>query len=137
MFVKTCNATHPDMIDMVANDDLRDRYPVTGLFRTGEVVLDDPHNEHFVIGGATLGAAPLPLPVQTAPASAAGKPMSAQGRGAIINIASMLTSQGGIRVPSYTASKCCVGGLTKRLAASVSDYVDCHILAVDSVGMAR
>ena len=37
-------------------------------------------------------------------------------RGKIINIASMLTFQGGIRVPSYTASKSGVGGLTKLLA---------------------
>ncbi|MBV8238221.1 MAG: SDR family oxidoreductase, partial [Sphingomonas sp.] len=36
--------------------------------------------------------------------------------GRIINIASMLTFQGGIRVPSYTASKSGVGGLTKLLA---------------------
>ena len=38
------------------------------------------------------------------------------GRGKIINIASMLTFQGGIRVPSYTASKSGIGGLTKLLA---------------------
>ncbi|KTF68522.1 2-dehydro-3-deoxy-D-gluconate 5-dehydrogenase KduD [Sphingomonas sp. HT-1] len=37
-------------------------------------------------------------------------------RGRIINIASMLTFQGGIRVPSYTASKSGIGGLTKLLA---------------------
>lgn len=36
--------------------------------------------------------------------------------GKIINIASMLTFQGGIRVPSYTASKSGVGGLTKAMA---------------------
>ena len=47
---------------------------------------------------------------------AAGRHMIAQGRGRIINIASMLTFQGGIRVPSYTASKSGVGGLTKLLA---------------------
>ena len=47
---------------------------------------------------------------------AAGRRMIAQGRGRIINIASMLTFQGGIRVPSYTASKSGVGGLTKLLA---------------------
>lgn len=42
---------------------------------------------------------------------------SQQGqRGKIINIASMLTFQGGIRVPSYTASKSGVGGLTRLLA---------------------
>jgi 2-deoxy-D-gluconate 3-dehydrogenase len=37
-------------------------------------------------------------------------------RGRIINIASMLSFQGGIRVPSYTASKSGIGGLTKLLA---------------------
>ena len=47
---------------------------------------------------------------------AAGRHMIAQGRGKIINIASMLTFQGGIRVPSYTASKAGIGGLTKLLA---------------------
>ena len=45
-----------------------------------------------------------------------GRPMIARGSGKIINIASMLTFQGGIRVPSYTASKSGVGGLTKLLA---------------------
>jgi 2-deoxy-D-gluconate 3-dehydrogenase len=47
---------------------------------------------------------------------AAGRHMIGQGRGKIINIASMLSFQGGIRVPSYTASKSGVAGLTKLLA---------------------
>jgi 2-deoxy-D-gluconate 3-dehydrogenase len=47
---------------------------------------------------------------------AAGRHMIANGGGRIINIASMLTFQGGIRVPSYTASKSGIGGLTKLLA---------------------
>jgi 2-deoxy-D-gluconate 3-dehydrogenase len=47
---------------------------------------------------------------------AAGRHMVAQGKGKIINIASMLSFQGGIRVPSYTASKSGVAGLTKLLA---------------------
>ncbi len=47
---------------------------------------------------------------------AAGRHMIGQGRGKIINIASMLSFQGGIRVPSYTASKAGVAGLTKLLA---------------------
>ncbi|KQN83796.1 2-deoxy-D-gluconate 3-dehydrogenase [Sphingomonas sp. Leaf67] len=46
----------------------------------------------------------------------AGRHMIAQGQGKIINIASMLTFQGGVRVPSYTASKSGIGGLTKLLA---------------------
>lgn len=47
---------------------------------------------------------------------AAGRQMVDNGGGSIINIASMLTFQGGIRVASYTASKSGVGGLTKLLA---------------------
>lgn len=38
------------------------------------------------------------------------------GKGAVVNIASLLSFQGGIRVPSYTASKHGVAGLTKLLA---------------------
>ncbi|ELV8589095.1 TPA: 2-dehydro-3-deoxy-D-gluconate 5-dehydrogenase KduD [Vibrio vulnificus] len=39
-----------------------------------------------------------------------------QSGGKIINIASMLSFQGGIRVPSYTASKSAVMGITRLLA---------------------
>nr|MCU0490022.1 SDR family oxidoreductase [Chloroflexaceae bacterium] len=52
---------------------------------------------------------------------AAGRPMLAQGRGKIINIASLLTFQGGIRVPAYTAAKHAVAGLTKALANEWAD----------------
>ena len=39
--------------------------------------------------------------------------------GKIINIASMLSFQGGIRVPSYTASKSAVQGLTRLMASEL------------------
>ena len=42
--------------------------------------------------------------------------------GRIINIASMLSFQGGIRVPSYAASKSAVMGLTKALANEWSQH---------------
>ncbi len=47
---------------------------------------------------------------------AAGRVMVGQGKGKIINIASMLSFQGGIRVPSYTASKSGVAGITRLFA---------------------
>jgi 2-deoxy-D-gluconate 3-dehydrogenase len=48
---------------------------------------------------------------------AAAKQMLAQGHGGkIINIASMLSFQGGIRIASYTASKSGLAGLTRLLA---------------------
>ena len=46
----------------------------------------------------------------------AGRHMIKQGRGKIVNIASLLSFQGGILVPSYTAAKSGVAGLTKALA---------------------
>lgn len=42
--------------------------------------------------------------------------------GKIINIASMLSFQGGIRVPAYTASKSGVMGLTKAMANELAKY---------------
>ena len=47
---------------------------------------------------------------------AAARVMAKGGRGKIINIASMLSFQGGILVPSYTAAKSGVAGLTRALA---------------------
>ncbi|WP_369935447.1 2-dehydro-3-deoxy-D-gluconate 5-dehydrogenase KduD [Xanthomonas tesorieronis] len=47
---------------------------------------------------------------------AAGRHFIAQSSGKIINIASMLSFQGGIRVPSYTASKSGIAGITRLLA---------------------
>jgi 2-deoxy-D-gluconate 3-dehydrogenase len=47
---------------------------------------------------------------------AASRQMAEQGGGKIINIASMLSFQGGILVPSYTAAKSAVAGVTKALA---------------------
>jgi 2-deoxy-D-gluconate 3-dehydrogenase len=47
---------------------------------------------------------------------AAARAMVGQGGGKIINIASMLSFQGGILIPSYTAAKSGVAGLTRALA---------------------
>ena len=47
---------------------------------------------------------------------AAARHMIPAGGGKIINIASMLSFQGGIRVPSYTASKSGIAGLTRLMA---------------------
>lgn len=47
---------------------------------------------------------------------AAGRSMVAAGRGKIVNIASLLSFQGGVNVPAYSASKGGVAQLTKGLA---------------------
>ena len=54
---------------------------------------------------------------------AAAKVMIQQGQGGkIINTASMLSFQGGILVPSYTASKSAVTGLTRLLANELASH---------------
>jgi len=45
-----------------------------------------------------------------------GRPMLERGSGSVVNIASLLSFQGGINVPAYTASKHAIAGLTKSLA---------------------
>jgi len=47
---------------------------------------------------------------------AVARVMMLQGGGKIINVASMLSFQGGITVPSYTASKSGIAGITRALA---------------------
>ena len=47
---------------------------------------------------------------------AVGRRLVEQGSGKIVNIASLLSFQGGITVPAYTASKSGVAGLTKALS---------------------
>jgi 2-deoxy-D-gluconate 3-dehydrogenase len=47
---------------------------------------------------------------------AAAEGMVERGTGKIVNIASLLTFQGGIRVPSYAAAKSGVSGVTKAMA---------------------
>jgi 2-dehydro-3-deoxy-D-gluconate 5-dehydrogenase len=54
---------------------------------------------------------------------AACRVMVERGRGGrIINIASLLSFQGGIRVPSYTASKSAVMGLTRLMANEMAPH---------------
>ena len=54
-----------------------------------------------------------------------------QGNGGkIINIASMLAYQGGVRVPSYTASKSAVKGITMLMANEWAKYnINCNAIA--------
>lgn len=48
------------------------------------------------------------------------RPMLDRGRGKVINIASLLSFQGGIRIPAYTASKSGLAGITRLLACEWS-----------------
>lgn len=86
MFDRTYYATHPDMMECVSNEELRDRYLIQDLFRAGECVLNYTHADRFVIGGVAVADAPVALPAQTEPASAAGHPFLERRELAIVNV---------------------------------------------------
>lgn len=89
MFSKTYYATHPVMMEEVSNAELRDRYLIQNLFREGECVLNYTHADRFVIGGVAVGSAPVKLPVQSEPPSAAGHPFLERRELAIVNVSSV------------------------------------------------
>jgi 4-deoxy-L-threo-5-hexosulose-uronate ketol-isomerase len=74
MYRKTYHATHPSSMAAASNDDLRDRHLIQDLFAPGEIRLNYTHFDRMVIGGADPAGGSVSLPVQTEPASAAGKP---------------------------------------------------------------
>jgi 4-deoxy-L-threo-5-hexosulose-uronate ketol-isomerase len=86
MFERTYYATHPDMMECVSNEELRDRYLIPGLFREGECVLNYTHADRFVIGGVVVGGGEVRLPDQAEPASAAGHPFLERRELAIVNV---------------------------------------------------
>jgi 4-deoxy-L-threo-5-hexosulose-uronate ketol-isomerase len=86
MFERNYYATHPDMMECVSNEELRDRYLVQNLFREGEVVLNYTHADRMVIGGVLVGATDVRLPNQTEPPSAAGHPFLERRELAIVNV---------------------------------------------------
>ena len=86
MFERTYYATHPDMMECVSNEELRDRYLIQDLFREGEVVLNYTHADRFVIGGVAVGASEVRLPDQTEPPSAVGHSFLERRELAIVNV---------------------------------------------------
>ncbi|RYY26719.1 MAG: 5-dehydro-4-deoxy-D-glucuronate isomerase, partial [Sphingomonadales bacterium] len=86
MFDRTYYATHPDMMECVSNEELRDRYLIDGLFRDGECVLNYTHADRFVIGGVAVKTGSVKLPEQTEPASAVGHPFLERRELAIVNV---------------------------------------------------
>ena len=95
MFDRTYYATHPDMMECVSNDELRDRYLIQDLFRPGECVLNYTHADRFVIGGVAVASGSVKLPDQTEPPSAAGHSFLERRELAVVNVG---TAEGTVTV---------------------------------------
>lgn len=85
MYTRVLHATHPAMMVGASNDDLRDRYLMTGLFTHGRVILNYSHNERMVIGGATPTDTPLTMPVHSEPESQQGQPFCVSRELGVVN----------------------------------------------------
>ncbi|HJW40716.1 MAG TPA: 5-dehydro-4-deoxy-D-glucuronate isomerase [Rhizomicrobium sp.] len=86
MYDKIIHATHPDSMQGVDNQALRDRYLMTGLFAPEKVSLHYLHYERFVVGGAEPVKSTIKLPTQDAPESARGKPFLERREMGAINV---------------------------------------------------
>jgi 4-deoxy-L-threo-5-hexosulose-uronate ketol-isomerase len=86
MYDRVYYATHPDSVRDASQTDLRDRYLITDLFRSGELSLNYVHQERLVIGGVVPLSQPIDLPVSTEPESLAGQPFLASREMAVVNV---------------------------------------------------
>ncbi len=84
MYSKTYQATHPDMMEGVSNEALRDRYLVTGMFVADEINLSYSHNERMIVGGAAPVSDAVVLPDQTDPV--AGAPFLERRELGVVNV---------------------------------------------------
>lgn len=74
MYQRTLYATHPDFINGVTNEKLRENYLLSELFADDEIRLNYLHYERFVIGGIAPINKSVSLPLQQEPTSAKDKP---------------------------------------------------------------
>jgi 4-deoxy-L-threo-5-hexosulose-uronate ketol-isomerase len=105
MYDKIYHSTHPDMMEGASNDQLRDRYLVSGLFQPGKVSLNYSHNERMIIGGATPTSGALSLPTHSEPPSLEGKPFLHARELGVVNIGTYRPSRNARAMVSPSTAK--------------------------------
>jgi 2-deoxy-D-gluconate 3-dehydrogenase len=111
--VVTADFADPSAVEAVATDLARDRridilVNNAGTIRRAPAAATATADWQYVIDVNLNSTWALTRPI--------GAAMVERGAGKIVTIASLLSFQGGITVPAYTASKHAVAGLTKALA---------------------
>lgn len=86
MYNKTFQATHPDMMENVSNEELTERYLAQGLFTKNGINLFYSHNERLVIGGVAPVTKAVKLPNHKEPASAKGQPYLVRREMGVFNV---------------------------------------------------
>lgn len=88
LYSKTFYATHPSMMALATNAELRERYLIQNLFQADQLVMSYAHQERLVIGGAAPVNGPVHLPPHVVPASAKGTPYLSRREMGVVNVGS-------------------------------------------------
>jgi 2-deoxy-D-gluconate 3-dehydrogenase len=110
----TADLSQPDSADRLVADAAGALGPIDILVNNAGIIRRAPAADHSDADWDDVLAVNLTSTFKLC--RAAGRTMLARGSGKIINIASLLSFQGGIRVPAYAAAKAGVAQLTKALA---------------------
>jgi 2-deoxy-D-gluconate 3-dehydrogenase len=110
----TADLSTPETADRLIADAAAALGPIDILVNNAGIIRRAPADEHADADWEEVIAVNLTSTFRLC--RAAGRSMLARGRGKIINVASLLSFQGGVRVPAYAAAKGAVAQLTKALA---------------------
>jgi 2-dehydro-3-deoxy-D-gluconate 5-dehydrogenase len=116
---RDCSALRTDLADRSAVADLAARLaawhrPIDILVNNAGTIARAPATQHADADWDRV--LQIDLTSQFVLARELGRAMLARGRGKIVFLASLLSFQGGINVPGYTAAKSGIAGLTRALA---------------------